>query len=146
MNWYLSTANFFDWLIRLRSKWDWKKMRLKYKLDRVFGNVQLRQVVLAKYGWMTPFRLDSWINQNRLKHTDGVNKLRWMLLSKSHSFQGRYFIEPHFYLKMTYTHIPCVMIEWACTELLCRLSVTVWKWQRKWPLSADCLSKTFTWK
>lgn len=98
MNWYLSTANFFDWLIRLRSKWDWKKMRLKYKLDRVFGNVQLRQVVLAKYGWMTPFRLDSWINQNRLKHTDGVNKLRWMLLSKSHSFQGRHFIEPHFYL------------------------------------------------
>lgn len=73
-------------------------MRLKYKLDRVFGNVQLRQVVLAKYGGMTPFRLDSWINQNRLKHTDGVNKLRWMLLSKSHSFQGRHFIEPHFYL------------------------------------------------
>lgn len=98
MNWYFSTANFFDWLIRLRSKWDWKKMRLKYKLDRVFGNVQLRQVVLAKYGWMTPFRLDSWINQNRLKHTDGVNKLRWMLPSKSHSFQGRHFIEPHFYL------------------------------------------------
>lgn len=90
---------FFDWLIRLHSKWDWKKMRLKYKLDRVFGNVQLRQVVLAKYGWMTPFRLDSClINQNRLKHTDGVNKLRWMLLSKSHSFQGRHFIEPHFFI------------------------------------------------